>query len=733
MFALLKNKTNLLLLLIILFGGIVRFLGVNPGFNQYHSDEGISYSAAVSMIKDQNLDPLRYDYPAVVPIINYVAFKSVFIPISWVNYYRYHFSKIIDGYEKIIPTKDDGIAIFKHDILGDREINALFWGRYTTAFISTLSILLIFLLGKRLVNYRVGLIAAFLLAINFRSVTNSHIGLPDTYNAFFLLLSLLLTSRLFTHRTKRDYILAGLGIGLSLATKYQTFIVFPFLFAHFVTIERPLNYQAFIKKIFDKKLFIAGFVAAFTFFVLNPYLLIHLEQSIAWVSSVSTKYAMGRSEINLFPLHYWLSIDYGILLFTSICLGSLFLITKKPKIFLFLLAELAPFLFVMLYYSIGGFYVRNFITITPIFLVLAAFFISTVIDSMYVKSKYLSISVGILLLCLVSSLSINNDLIHTINYQKPWNYQSIQEVARKEIPNGSIVVGHPFDPLPSDKSITRIPISTAETYSLQEIQSVKGDFAYINLDWAADPFYGWMTRVYPENVSYVFNKPYREMRETFWGLSIEELLHFVVGSKYKPWQAPEAALFIVKVPKFSMLKSNILKSGEFLNSNDVWKKTDSSDSIPDFLQYDENRKALQIGPGSGTFNISRFVSPEYSIKEGYLYQLSATLFSESEILPDKKNVFLRVDYYDKNNNKLLTSLSQRFWGKSRQISFVSQAPKNSTYLQISLQATNALLDPIYLKSWELRESTENLDYTKADEISFDQYKDILYPNSHGNL
>ncbi len=55
---------------------ILRFGGVWPGYNQYHSDEGVTYSAATSMIKNENLDPLRYDYPALVPLTNMIFFRN---------------------------------------------------------------------------------------------------------------------------------------------------------------------------------------------------------------------------------------------------------------------------------------------------------------------------------------------------------------------------------------------------------------------------------------------------------------------------------------------------------------------------------------------------------------------------------------------------------------------------------------------------------------------------------
>lgn len=731
MFVHFKNKTNLILFSIVLLGGIVRFMGVNPGFNQFHSDEGISYSAAVSMIKDGNLDPLRYDYPALVPEINYLAFKGFFIPISWGKYYLSHLPRMLDGLEAFIPQKDEYKRIFQHDILGDREVHALFWGRYTTAFISTLSIVLVFLLGNRLVNKKVGLYAAFLLAVNFRSVTNSHIGLPDTYNAFFVLLSLLLSYRILKHKSALSYLLAGIGIGLSLATKYQTFIVFPFLFIHFCTTPQFYTPKRFLKLLFDKRLFISGLTAACLFIALNPYFLIHFEQGMAWIVSVSGKYAMGRDMLNLFPIHYWLSVDYGVLLFFFCLTGGLLLLKKQPVSALFLLFEIAPFLFVMLYYSIGGFYVRNFITITPIFLLFAAYVLWS-IERLFVFRRLPKIAVlGLLLV--VALHSMRNVFIHTTQYMRPWNYQAILDVSDTVIPEKSIVVGHPFDPLPPQKIVQRIPISTATLYSLGEIEKVNADFAYINLDWAADPFYGWMTRGFPENASYVLNKPYKQMRETFWGLSIEEMMHFVVGSVYKPWQAPEADLFIIKVPKFPAVDFKPFIAGSFTSNSDIWEKGDENDANSSFLSYNSEKNALQIGPGSGTFNIARFMTKQFPIRPGHLYKITGSLHSDAEIQSEKRNVFLRADFMDEKGNRVFTAVSERFWGIKGKLEFISQAPQEARFVSIGLESTNALSQAVYLETYTVLESKDSVPYSNVEHIPYSTYKDILYPNSHGNL
>src|SRR3989339_1287064 len=72
---------NKMLLAILVLALALRFVGVYPGYHPYHSDEGMSYSSAIEMIRNLNLDPGRYDYPSLVPIIHSILYVVLFIPL----------------------------------------------------------------------------------------------------------------------------------------------------------------------------------------------------------------------------------------------------------------------------------------------------------------------------------------------------------------------------------------------------------------------------------------------------------------------------------------------------------------------------------------------------------------------------------------------------------------------------------------------------------------------------
>ena len=290
---------NKILFAILLVAACLRFVGTNPGYNKFLSDEGMSYSAAVSMIKNGNLDPLRYDYPTVVPLVNYIFFKILFVPLGWGRYYLTHLVQIFDGLVHIPIAKLEAQRILQVFIFGEREVNALFWGRYVTALFSLGNVLAVYLLAKKLFNKDIALISALLLAVNFKAVVNSHIGWPDTYNAFFLLLSLIFSYRIIENSSVKNYLLAGVFLGLSISTKYQVFAVLPLLVSHI--------YASWFdrKKLFSSKIILAGLSAAAVFILLNPYFWLYFEKSLDILSYVSKKYAMGRMKLITYPFYYF--------------------------------------------------------------------------------------------------------------------------------------------------------------------------------------------------------------------------------------------------------------------------------------------------------------------------------------------------------------------------------------------------------------------------------------------
>jgi hypothetical protein len=97
--------------------------------------------------------------------------------------------------------------------------------RVTTALLGTGAVWLLYLAGRRLHDRRVGLVAAALLGVAFLPVFYSHLALNDVPALAPLALSLYGSAGILTEPRRRDYAIAGLGLGLAVATKYTAGVV----------------------------------------------------------------------------------------------------------------------------------------------------------------------------------------------------------------------------------------------------------------------------------------------------------------------------------------------------------------------------------------------------------------------------------------------------------------------------------------------------------------------------
>jgi len=92
--------------------------------------------------------------------------------------------------------------------------------RVTVALLGTASVWLLYLLGARLFNRAVGLLASTVMAVAFLPVFYGHLALNDAPTLLPLTLSLLGAAGVLRRGRVLDYLLAGIGLGLAAATKY---------------------------------------------------------------------------------------------------------------------------------------------------------------------------------------------------------------------------------------------------------------------------------------------------------------------------------------------------------------------------------------------------------------------------------------------------------------------------------------------------------------------------------
>jgi 4-amino-4-deoxy-L-arabinose transferase-like glycosyltransferase len=144
-------------------------------------------------------------------------------------------------------------------------------GRMLGAVMGAATCLLCYLLGRRVFSAAVGLIAAGLLAVSVVSVANAHFITNDVPMAFFVVLAYLFIWSVYTRGSRRDYVLAGVAIGLGIATKYLPVVLVASLaLAHVLRERRETGrWQPRLQRL--RPLALSGVAVLVTFFVASPY------------------------------------------------------------------------------------------------------------------------------------------------------------------------------------------------------------------------------------------------------------------------------------------------------------------------------------------------------------------------------------------------------------------------------------------------------------------------------
>lgn len=737
-------KKNYILVLILVVASILRFIAVKPGYNQYHGDETAIWGSASQMIKLNTFDPGRYDYPATAMLINAFFYKYFFIPLSWVKYYLTNINSMIDGTVKFPPTVAEAKRVFGIYILGVREINSLFWSRYITAAFGVGTVFLTYLLSKKIFSKRVGLLAALFLTFNYRNVMNSHITLPDIYNAFFILLALISYWNLYKKPDRKNYLIAGLLAGLAFSIKYQYFAIIPLFFIHFkLVFENKFS----LKKLFDIKFIMSGFAIILVFLLTNPYFFMNLEIVIGKMQEEFKKYGMGTNTLNLYPLSYLYHIDYGPIQFVLVILGLTWGLIKKTYKSIFLLSLVIPSYYMFIYYSHGGFYVRNFIPTTPILLIFASLIICEITG--FIQSKIgKKISIAFLVIVTFATLYIpaKNSILSSYGYTLPWGYEVLRPWIQENIPKDVIVATHPFD-----KSNLAIKNKTTEfvhteAYALAEHIDNNASYVVVDLNWASLPFYFWMNYGFDEAVE-LWNKPVEIMKNTFHGLAAEELFRYQIHTVSKPWQSPDTHFVVVKVPKWSDVNMKKIKNFSFDKDQEGWKvygykkEEDKNRYELDTKVGNFQKGSLTMIPGGVRYPTVRITSLPISIQAGHLYKVSGFLKTDLLLPSKEREGFIRLDFYGDNPNLeklgIISSVSSRVYSTNDWVKkeITERAPDEAKYMTVSFQTYATAVTKIWADDFTILESIDSVEdiTAKAPYTKDDVNDNYLFPNSHGNL
>src|SRR6202035_1127263 len=229
-------------------------------------------------------------------------------------------------------------------------------------------------------NRAVGLLAAAIEAVAFLPVFYSHLALNDVPTLAPLTLSLLGTAGILRTGRRRDYLIAGVGLGLGCASKYTAGIaIVPLATA---VLARQLEGERGEGPPAIAGLLLALVAAAVAFLLANPYAVLDYQSFHSELVHQSTLSAEAQGKLGA-PRHgglayYLWSLTWGLGWVPALAaLGGALAVWRSDRRVGWLLVP-APLLFLAFMGLQGRYFGRWVMPILPIVCLLAAFFIARV-------------------------------------------------------------------------------------------------------------------------------------------------------------------------------------------------------------------------------------------------------------------------------------------------------------------------------------------------------------------
>ena len=311
--AFIKNKLSIYIFLLILIGGFFRFYNLNWGSPFYfHPDERNIASSIVNLQFPNQMNP------------HFFAYGS--FPI-YLIYFTAYFSNLI--------TKSQ--LIFEQ---------AIIIGRFYSAFLSVLLIPSIYYVGTKLVNKRVGILAATFCALSVGLIQFSHFGTFEVWLTFLGLWLFYFSLKLKESISIKNVVTVGIVLGLLVATKVSSLSLsiipaFSLLLNYFSKKDKK-NSPYFIYSRYTGIFAVILCVASVVFFAVSPFTILDFP---SFLSSI----------------RYESSVAFGTLpvFYTGEFFNSVPILFQFTKIYPFLLNPILTILFISSFFYLSFKGIKN--------------------------------------------------------------------------------------------------------------------------------------------------------------------------------------------------------------------------------------------------------------------------------------------------------------------------------------------------------------------------------------
>ena len=402
---------------IIVAGLLLRLWGIKYGLPfGYQIDEERTYTRnAVQMLDRGSIDPAYFQNPPL-----YAYLLEVVFAVS-------HGARDAAATLGSIPGRGDLFLI----------------ARIVSALIGTLAIWLIAVATRRFFGKETALIAAALMAVAFLPVFYSHVALNNVPAMTAGILALFGAAGILNRGRTRDFVIAGIGVGIAAGTKYTVgAMIVPVLIAAALSpggreVARRIRGVAVSRRLQGAVL--TCFCAAVSFAVANPYIVLTPARVVRAMGTqgrvvTETKYGQDPNGGLLFYTESW-TWTVGWIPALAAVAGAVLLFRRDRRV-AWVLVPVVPIFIVYMGWQ-TRYFGRWMLPVLPIVLMLASYAGWRAIEEVRRRRPSLAVAgtaVVVAALCAQSLVhSVHNDRVlsrpHTLNLARDWMIEHIPEDA----------------------------------------------------------------------------------------------------------------------------------------------------------------------------------------------------------------------------------------------------------------------------------------------------------------
>ena len=365
-------KESFPLLAIFLLAGAVRFYGIGFGLphTECRPDESSLVFKALSFFSG-DFSPHFFSYP------------TLYMYVLWAIYGVYLLCRFIAG----LSTSD----MFLEVAVAPGDFFLI--SRILSALLGSATVVVVYLLTRRLTGRKTALIAAFFTGVSYLHVRDSHFGTTDVSMTCLVMGAMAFIMACYDTPNARNYSLAGVCTGLAASTKYAGgLLVLPMIYVHLarhikdrtsVSNEGDRRFalraaaRAAVCAIKQRHIWRYGLFAGVSFLAFTPFALLDFDTFVADFRYELQHLASGHAETVIergwwYHARYTLPYGMGWPLFLSALVGMGIYVRKDAT------RALGLFLFPLVLYTLAGrgytVFVRYMVPIVPFLCISAAMF-----------------------------------------------------------------------------------------------------------------------------------------------------------------------------------------------------------------------------------------------------------------------------------------------------------------------------------------------------------------------